>query len=139
MDKIKLLVVDDQEHFSLPFKGWLFSTREFDVETIEYGGDTLSKMEEFKPDIVVLDLDLRKDAAIGDHKRSDGEVVANMLRAQHPEFDRVPFLILTQWKDVAEAEALTARDEGRGIFWMAKGDLELRRLAFIANIFFRWR
>jgi CheY-like chemotaxis protein len=139
MNKINVLIVDDQEHFSGQFKLWLLSTREFDVRTIDYGGDALETIKEFRPDIVVLDVLLQKDAAIGDSKRADGEAIANSLRAKHPEFRHIPILLLTQAEDIASAAALTARDCGKGIFWMAKGDTELRRLAFMANILFRWR
>jgi CheY-like chemotaxis protein len=139
MEKIKVLLVDDNDAFSKPFKTWLENTREFDVTVVEYGGDTVRTVQDLTPDLVILDYWLAKDSEIGDILSGDGEAVAHMIRARHPEFNRIPILILTNEKDRSESEGLTNRDRLKGIFWMAKSDLELRRIALIANVLFRWR
>ena len=84
MEKIKVLVVDDHPVVREGIRSLLSSYK--DIEVIgegENGFGTLERIEELRPDVVLLDLKL---------PGADGIAIARRIRQEYPE---VKVLILT--------------------------------------------
>ena len=65
MAKIKVLLVDDHDIVILGLKALLSRNRDIDIVAVTNDGEeTLKKVEELEPDVVVLDIDLPKISGI---------------------------------------------------------------------------
>lgn len=56
MDKYKILIADEDEETREPLKDYLLQTHSFFVCVCKNGKDTIEKIEEQKPDAIILDL-----------------------------------------------------------------------------------
>ena len=110
----KILIAEDDKFLAAAYKAKL-SKAEFDVLIAYDGEEALLKVEEFNPDIILLDIMMPK---------KDGIVVLKELRA-NPKWQTVPIIIasnLGQKQDKDQAMSLGA--SGYGI----KSDLSLTDL-----------
>ncbi len=83
-DSRKVLVVDDDEHIQRSLEQYL-QLEEFEVRTASGGAEALGIIEEFKPDLVLLDVMMPE---------MDGfEVLENLRRK--PETEKLPVIMLT--------------------------------------------
>lgn len=83
-DSRKVLVVDDDEHILRSLAQYL-ELEEFSVRTASGGAEALAKVEEEKPDLMVLDVMMPE---------MDGfEVLENLRRK--PETEKLPVIMLT--------------------------------------------
>lgn len=139
MNPIKVLLVEDDVAFAERLCRYLESSKEFTVSRVTYGMFAELEAERQLPDLIVLDWRLQNDLTLGDLQAGDGEQVARYFRIHCPHLRHIPILLLSGLCDVREAEARTLNDEGDGIFWLSKDDVEHRRIGRIANIFLRWR
>jgi DNA-binding NarL/FixJ family response regulator len=65
MEKIKVLIVDDHDIVILGLKALLSRNHDIEIVAITTDGEeTIHKVEEFEPDVVVLDIDLPKISGI---------------------------------------------------------------------------
>jgi len=140
MNKIKLLLIDDEELWSQEFKTWLESTNEFQVEIEPFGSGAREHALNFKPDIILMDWLLKHEVSFG--AMGDGVAVANKLRGEHPELDKTPILIVTKHDPADASKNLGSIHETKGIFVVGKslGSSRGNRtiLACIGNALFRW-
>ena len=121
MENKKILVVDDEEHFTAMVKLNLEDRGNYEVRTENKGSNALAAAKEFNPDIIILDV-IMPDMA-------GGEVV-QQLKAEELTKD-IPIVFLT---------ALVTKDEetaGQGIegdnLYIAKPVTVERLIDFIEN------
>ena len=135
MRKIKLLVVDDEIAWSQPFKDLLESTEVFQVEIEPYGSEAPRHAHSFEPDIILIDWGLEHEKTFG--ASGDGIAVAHKLRTKHPEFDKIPILIITQRDPDTAIPVLGSNYEAKGIYITSKDSTNVM-LAYIGYALFRW-
>jgi DNA-binding response OmpR family regulator len=85
MDRIKVLLIDDEEEFCKALKLGLELTKKYDVLTATTGAAGLSLARKMKPDIILLDI-VMPDVT--------GTVVAEQLRDDKAMRD-IPIMFLT--------------------------------------------
>jgi len=110
----KILIAEDDKFLAAAYKAKL-SKAEFDVLIAYDGEEALLKVEEFNPDIILLDIMMPK---------KDGIVVLKELRA-NPKWQTVPIIIasnLGQKQDKDQAMSLGASG------YVIKSDLSLTDL-----------
>jgi CheY-like chemotaxis protein len=83
MEKRKVMIVDDEEHFLKITKINLEKTGTYEVQTISDARDIISRVKSFNPDVILLDILMPK---------MDGAEVCKMLN-EDPAFNRVPVKI----------------------------------------------
>jgi DNA-binding NarL/FixJ family response regulator len=136
MEKIKLLLVDDEEAWSDEFKTWLELTGEFEVETERFGVEAISHAVVFQPDVLLIDWALKEDAKFG--LPGDGIALAHKIRLQEKSLDKAPIVIITKHSPEEIARHHGPNDEARGIFIAFKSSKEPRILARVGNALFHW-
>jgi DNA-binding response OmpR family regulator len=85
MEKRKVMIVDDEEHFLKITKINLEKTGTYEVQTISDARDIISRVKSFNPDVILLDILMPK---------MDGAEVCKMLN-EDPAFNRVPVITLS--------------------------------------------
>lgn len=95
MAKKKILVVDDETSITRLMKFVIEKTGLYDVECENSGANAVSKMCQFQPDLVILDLNLPD--------LSGGEISAAMK--QDSSLNRTPIIFLTGNVSGDEAES----------------------------------
>jgi two-component system, OmpR family, response regulator len=113
MNPIRVLVVDDEAYITRLLKLNLERTRRFVVQTENAGLNALSAAQQFKPDVVILDV-MMPDI--------DGGDVANVLRTD-PELRNVPVIFLTA---AVKPEEITVRNGRIGGFPYIAKPLNIR-------------
>ena len=94
----------------------------------------MKDIDEYKPDIIIQDVKMDKE-----RPSVDGEAFAYKLRKEHPEYNHIPIVILTNVIEAGCVNKLTEKNESEGIFYLTKLQESTGRIAFIANVLFRWR
>lgn len=96
MEKKKIMLVDDEEHFLRLMKLNLEETGKYVVLTLSSAKEIISKLHSFKPDIIILDLLMPKV----------GGIEACQMLNQDPIGQRTPLIILSAlYKDVDKLKA----------------------------------
>jgi len=95
-DKIRVLIVDDDEQIVELFLDVLSDRHEFEVASASTGYDAGVVTQDFKPDIVVLDYMLPD---------INGNVVCRTIR-QNPELAHIKILIISGMVNPAEVDSL---------------------------------
>jgi len=95
-DKIRVLIVDDEEHIINLFVDALEDRHEFEVATATTGYDAGVVTQEFRPDIVVLDYMLPD---------INGSVVCRTIR-ENPELAHIKILVISGMVNPAEVDSL---------------------------------
>jgi len=85
MEKRKVLIVDDEEHFLKITKINMEKTGKYEVRTLSDARDIISQVKSFNPDVILLDILMPK---------TDGVEVCKMLNAD-PAVSRIPIIILS--------------------------------------------
>ena len=100
MNKSRILVVDDEPNLSGLVRLFLEKTQRFEVRVENRSSIALAVAREFRPDMVVLDVDM---------PGKDGGEVAREIQAE-PSLRDVPILFLTSLVSRSEAgEGMTMR------------------------------
>ena len=108
MNKTRILVVDDEPNLSDLVRLFLEKTKRFEVRTENRPGNVLAVAREFRPDMVLLDVDM---------PGQDGGEVAREIEAD-PVLRGVPILFFTSLISSSEAgDHLTMRG---GMRFLAK-------------------
>ena len=108
MNKTRILVVDDEPNLSDLVRLFLEKTKRFEVRTENRPGNVLAVAREFRPDMVLLDVDM---------PGQDGGEVAREIEAD-PILRGVPILFFTSLISSSEAgDHLTMRG---GMRFLAK-------------------
>ena len=108
MNKTRILVVDDEPNLSDLVRLFLEKTKRFEVHTENRPGNVLAVAREFRPDMVLLDVDM---------PGQDGGEVARNIEAD-PVLRGTPILFFTSLISNAEAgERVTMRG---GMRFLAK-------------------
>jgi len=94
MDKTKILVIDDDEEFTLVVKSGLEETGKYEVKTENKGALGFSAAKEFQPDLVLLDI-LMPD--------TEGGEVASQLK-EDEDTETIPIVFLTAVVQEEEVE-----------------------------------
>ncbi|GEM_PF-892772 len=84
----KILIVDDEATIRDLFK-FVFEDNGYEVETAKNGKDALEKLNNFTPDIILLDIAMPE---------MDGSAFAENLKKfslQRPELKKIPFIVMT--------------------------------------------
>jgi CheY-like chemotaxis protein len=141
MNRIKVLLVDDEEDWAAGWKEWFENTGQYEVEIEGFGIEAIDTALQFRPDIILLDWALNKDRGYG--VPGDGMALAQRIRYHvgehgHAEFDRVPILLITARLTKSEADTYSRDNEAAGIFGIAKTEGNLNTLARMSNILYRW-
>lgn len=102
MEKKKILFVDDEEKFLKAVKLNLEETDEYEVRTESSGKKALSVAQEFRPDLIFLDI-VMPDI--------DGGEVAHQIRADE-NLKNIPIVFLTALAREEEAEIRNGRIGG---------------------------
>lgn len=96
MEKKKIMLVDDEEHFLRLMKLNLEETGKYVVLTLSSAKEIISKLHSFKPDIIILDLLMPKV----------GGIEACQMLNEDPIGQRTPLMILSAlYKDVDKLKA----------------------------------
>ena len=85
MEKRKVMIVDDEEHFLKLTKITLEKTGKYEVQTLSDARDIISLVKSFNPDVILLDILMPK---------TDGVEVCKMLNAD-PVANRIPIIALS--------------------------------------------
>jgi len=85
MEKRKVMIVDDEEHFLKITKINLEKTGKYEVRTLSDARDIISQVKSFNPDVILLDILMPK---------TDGVEVCKMLNAD-PAVSRIPIITLS--------------------------------------------
>jgi len=85
MEKRRVMIVDDEEHFLKVTKINLERTDKYDVMTLSNAKDIISQVKIFKPDIILLDILMPK---------MDGVEVCKLLN-KDPEGEKIPIITLS--------------------------------------------
>src|SRR5882757_6022405 len=128
MNKLKLLIIDDEKSFTVPWKEILEETNLFEITVEDYGCMAIEKLRDCRPDIVIIDRLLLNDLHT-EINRSDGFIIANVIRKER-EFDGIPIIHWTATCDIDEATKLTEEERGMGIYYLSKADSDLRTMSF---------
>lgn len=94
MEKRKILIVDDEEDFTMMVKLNLEKTGKYEVKTENNGTSALATAKEFKPDLILLDL-LMPDM--------NGSVVAQQIE-ENEEVKKIPIVFLTAIEKKGETD-----------------------------------
>lgn len=95
MTKPRILVVDDEPNLSGLVRLFLEKTKRFDVRVENRSAHAMAAVREFRPDLVLLDVDM---------PGKDGGEVAREIQAE-PGLSGVPILFFTSLISQAEAGA----------------------------------
>jgi len=85
MDKKKILVIDDEQEFTNLVRLNLEATGRFEVRTENKGSAVLEAVDEFAPDLILLDIKMPE---------MDGGVVAGKLRS-NDKTKHIPIVFVT--------------------------------------------
>jgi len=85
MEKIKVMIVDDEKDFLRMAKLNLENTQRFEVLTLSDASNILEDVKSFKPNIILLDIVMPK---------TDGFKICKMLK-DDPESQRIPIVALS--------------------------------------------
>jgi len=85
MEKRRVMIVDDEEHFLKITKINLEKTDKYEVETMSSAADIISRVKSFNPDIILLDILMPK---------MDGVETCKMLN-EDPAVSRIPIITLS--------------------------------------------
>jgi CheY-like chemotaxis protein len=85
MEKRKVMIVDDEEHFLKITKINLENTGKYNIETMSDARDIISRVKSFNPDVILLDILMPK---------MDGVEVCKMLN-EDPAGGRIPIITLS--------------------------------------------
>jgi DNA-binding response OmpR family regulator len=89
MSTPKILIIDDDPDFVEATKV-LFETKDYDVSTAYDPDEGFAKLEQEKPDALILDVMMGKGA--------DGFIVARKIR-KDSRYDKMPILMLTSMRE----------------------------------------
>ena len=89
MSTPRILIIDDDPDFVEVTKV-LFETKQYDVRAAYNPEEGFAKLEEEKPDALILDVMMGKGA--------DGFIVARKIR-KDPRFDNMPILMITSMRE----------------------------------------
>lgn len=89
MSAPSILVVDDDPDF-VEITKTILETKRYDVRCAYNGDEAFSRLEEKIPDLIILDIMMRKGA--------EGFIVARKLR-KDPRYNEIPILMLTSMRE----------------------------------------
>ena len=92
MEKRRVMIVDDEEHFLKITKINLEKTGKYEVETMSSAADIMSRVKSFNPDIILLDILM---------PGFDGIETCEMLN-NDPMGARIPIIILSALRGDAD-------------------------------------
>lgn len=96
MEKKKVMIVDDEEDFLKMLKLNLEQTGEYEVLTLSSAKDVISRVKDFKPDIILLDLLMP----------GIGGIEACQMLNEDPVGSRIPIIVLSALdKDIDKLKA----------------------------------
>ncbi len=113
MQKFKILIIDDDNLICISLKRLLIKLG-YDIETCEDAGEAFNKIEEFEPDIILLDIYLTTHNGL------------ELLKQFQKKYFHIPVIMITGYSDVKMA--VTAIKSGAYDFLLKPIDIEQLQL-----------